>query len=35
MNPEANPFERYRLLAKAAEYVFRSTQELNIEGKRK
>ena len=34
MNPEANPFERYRLLAKAAEYVFRSTQELNIEGKR-
>ena len=35
MNPEANPFERYRLLAKAAEYVFLSTQELNIEGKRK
>ena len=35
MNPEANPFERYLLLAKAAEYVFRSTQELNIEGKRK
>lgn len=35
LNPEANPFERYRLLAKAAEYVFRSTQELNIEGKRK
>jgi len=35
MNPEANPFERYRLLAKAAEYVFRSTQELNIEGKGK
>ena len=33
MNPEADPFERYRLLAKAAEYVFTSTQELSIEGK--
>lgn len=35
LNPEANPFERYRLLAKAAEYVFSSTQELSVEGKKK
>ncbi len=35
MDPEADPFERYRLLAQAAEYVFRSTEELSIEGKRK
>lgn len=35
MDPESDPFERYRLLAKAAEYVFRSTEELNVEGKRK
>ncbi len=34
LNPEADPFERYRLLAKAAEYVFSSTQELSIEGKK-
>lgn len=32
MNPEANPFERYRLLAKAAEYVFCSVEELSAEG---
>ena len=31
INPEANPFERYRLLAQAAEYVFSSTKELSIE----
>ena len=35
MNPDADPFERYQLLANAAEYVFSSTQELNIEGKKK
>jgi type I restriction enzyme R subunit len=35
LNPEANPFERYRLLAKAAEYVFSSTQELCIESQKK
>lgn len=35
MNPAANPFERYRLLAKAAEYVFSSVQELSIESKKK
>lgn len=34
MDPNGNPFDRYRLLAKAAEYVFKSTQELSIEGKR-
>ena len=32
MNPECDPVERYRLLAKAAEYVFVSTQELQAEG---
>ena len=31
---KCNPVERYRLLAKAAEYVFVSTQELNLEGKK-
>lgn len=29
LNPGCDPIERYRLLAKAAEYVFVSTQELN------
>ena len=29
LNPEADPTLRYKLLAKAAEYVFISTQELN------
>lgn len=33
LNPEADPVERYRLLAKAAEYVFYSTQELSLEQK--
>ena len=33
LNPESDPVERYRLLAKAAEYVFASTEELNSEGK--
>ena len=32
LNPECDPVERYRLLAKAAEYVFVSTQELQAEG---
>lgn len=31
LDPKANPVERYKLLAKAAEYVFISTQELNTE----
>lgn len=35
MNPDTNPFERYRLLAEATEYVFSSVQELNIETKKK
>ena len=35
MDPNANPFERYRLLTKAAEYVFKSTQELSVTGKNK
>ena len=35
MNPNTDPFERYRLLAESAEYVFSSTQELNIEEKKK
>ncbi len=34
LNPENDPLERYRLLAKAAEYVFASTEELNTEGKK-
>lgn len=29
LNPNGDPAERYRLLAKAAEYVFVSTEELN------
>lgn len=32
LNPECDPVERYRLLAKVAEYVFVSTQELQAEG---
>lgn len=32
LDPECDPVERYRLLAKAAEYVFVSTQELQSEG---
>lgn len=32
LNLECDPVERYRLLAKAAEYVFVSTQELQSEG---
>ena len=32
LDPECDPVERYRLLAKAAEYVFASTQELQTEG---
>lgn len=35
MNPSSNPYERYTALAKAADYVFTSTQELNVEGKTK
>lgn len=31
LDPEADPAQRYRLLAKAAEYVFISTQELQTE----
>ncbi len=31
LNPDCDPIERYRLLAKAGEYVFVSTQELWIE----
>ena len=31
LNPDCNPVERYRLLAKAAEYVFVSTQEWKTE----
>lgn len=33
LNPESDPVERYRLLAKAAEYVFASAEELSSEGK--
>ena len=33
MNPECDPVERYKLLAKAAEYVFASTEELSSESK--
>ena len=35
LNPDCDPAERYRLLAKAAEYVFASTQELQMERDRK
>lgn len=31
LNPDCDPAERYKLLAKAAEYVFVSTDELNTE----
>ncbi|MGN0476853.1 MAG: type I restriction endonuclease subunit R [Ruminococcus sp.] len=31
LNPDCDPVERYKLLAKAAEYVFASTQELHTE----
>ena len=31
LDPDGDPAERYRLLAKAAEYVFVSTEELNTE----
>ena len=33
LDPNCNPGKRYMLLAKAAEYVFTSTQELNSESK--
>ena len=33
LNSESEPVKRYKLLAKAAEYVFASTQELQIESK--
>lgn len=33
-NIDCDPIERYKLLAKAAEFVFISTQELKIEGSR-
>ena len=32
LDPDGDPAERYRLLAKAAEYVFISTEELSTEG---
>ena len=32
LNPECDPIERYTLLAKAAEFVFVSTMELQING---
>ena len=32
LNPECDPIERYKLLSQAAEYVFTSTQVLQIEG---
>lgn len=35
LNPDCDPGERYKLLAKAAEYVFMSAQVLQIEGKTK
>ncbi len=34
LNPDGDPVERYRLLANAAEYVFASNEELNIENKK-
>lgn len=34
LNPEEDPVERYKALAKAAEYVFVSTEELNTMGKK-
>ena len=35
LNPKCDPIERYKLLAKAAEYVFVSTKELKIQNQRK
>ncbi len=35
MNPNCDPIERYALLAKAAEFVFHSTEVLNLEIGRK
>lgn len=35
LDPQCDPGERYKLLAKAAEYVFSSTEELQIEGRKK
>lgn len=35
LNPNCDPVERYKLLAKAAEYVFASNEELSMEGKEK
>jgi len=32
LNPNCDPFERYKLLAKAAEFVFASSQEMNSVG---
>ena len=32
LNPDCDPMERYKLLAKAAEYVFASMEELYLEG---
>lgn len=34
LNPDCDPLKRYKLLAKAAEYVFKSTQILNSESKK-
>ena len=34
LNPNCDPFERYKLLAKAGEHVFTSTQELKTETKK-
>ncbi|MDY3596971.1 type I restriction endonuclease subunit R [Anaerotignum sp.] len=34
LNPDCDPMERYKLLAKAAEYVFASMEELYLEGDR-
>ena len=34
LNPNCDPFERYKLLAEAGEYVFTSTQELKTETKK-
>lgn len=31
LNPERDPVERYALLAKAAEFIFAATQDMNIE----
>lgn len=35
LNPNCDPIERYALLAKAAEYVFKSTKVLNLETENK